>query len=55
MLDKTGRFSDWSRRPLSERQVAYAALDAEVLLRLFEHFGRPKAGDGENLDLWGTS
>jgi ATP-dependent Lhr-like helicase len=54
MLDKTEQVSDWSRRPLSERQVAYAALDAEVLLRLFEHFGRPQAGDGENLDLWAT-
>ena len=35
-------------------QVAYAALDPEVLLKLFEHFGRPTAGDGENLSLWGA-
>ena len=54
-LDKSEQVSDWSRRPLSERQVAYAALDAEVLLRLFEHFGSPAVGDGENLDLWSAS
>jgi len=53
-LDKSEQVSDWSMRPLSPRQVAYAALDAEVLLQLFEHFGRPAANDGENLDLWGT-
>lgn len=41
-LDKSEQLSDWSSRPLSERQLAYAALDAEVLLHLFEHFGRPK-------------
>ncbi|HRI06506.1 MAG TPA: DEAD/DEAH box helicase [Nannocystaceae bacterium] len=52
-LDKSEQVSDWSLRPLSPRQVAYAALDAEVLLALYERFGRPKAGDGENLALWG--
>jgi ribonuclease D len=51
-LDKTEQVSDWSRRPLDPRQVAYAALDAEVLLRLYEHFGRPSPGSGGNLDLW---
>ena len=54
-LDKSEQVSDWSQRPLSERQLAYAALDAEVLLKLFEHFGRPAAGDGENLSLWDAS
>jgi ATP-dependent Lhr-like helicase len=44
-LDKSEQVSDWSRRPLSEDQIAYAAFDAEVLLRLFEHFGRPVAGN----------
>jgi len=52
-LDKSEQVSDWSQRPLSDRQLAYAALDAEVLLRLFEHFGRPGPGDGENLFLSG--
>jgi ATP-dependent Lhr-like helicase len=54
-LDKTEQVSDWSQRPLSERQVAYAALDAEVLLQLYERFGRPGVGDGENLELWGKA
>ena len=35
-LDKAEQSGDWMRRPLSEAQIAYAALDAEVLLRLRE-------------------
>jgi ATP-dependent Lhr-like helicase len=31
-LDKTCQTSDWRRRPLTDAQVNYAALDAEVLL-----------------------
>jgi len=38
-LDKTQQTSDWTRRPLSPRQVAYAALDAEVLPALYRRFG----------------
>jgi ATP-dependent Lhr-like helicase len=38
-LDKSEQTSDWTRRPLSAAQVAYAALDAEVLLTLNEVFG----------------
>lgn len=30
--------SDWEARPLSERQMTYAALDAHVLLRLYDEF-----------------
>ena len=37
-LDKREQTGDWTRRPLSESQVTYAALDAEVLLRLFARF-----------------
>jgi ATP-dependent helicase Lhr and Lhr-like helicase len=37
-LDKREQTGDWTRRPLTESQVNYAALDAEVLLRLFAHF-----------------
>ena len=33
-LDKSVRMSDWSRRPLSARQVHYAALDAWVLVEI---------------------
>lgn len=35
-LDKAEQTSDWTRRPLTPRQIAYAALDAEVLLELNE-------------------
>ncbi|MCA9490390.1 MAG: DEAD/DEAH box helicase [Myxococcales bacterium] len=36
-MDKTQQTSDWSRRPLSASQLDYAAVDAEVLLRLHDH------------------
>jgi len=35
-LDKTEQTSDWSLRPLSRRQLAYAALDVEVLPPLWD-------------------
>lgn len=35
-LDKTYQVSCWSKRPLSKSQVLYAALDAFVLLELYE-------------------
>lgn len=34
-LDKTSRFTDWSRRPLSERQLAYALGDVVHLRDLY--------------------
>ena len=34
-LDKTETRSDWLQRPLSERQLEYAAKDAEFLLQLY--------------------
>ncbi|MCL2626228.1 MAG: hypothetical protein FWD46_05380 [Cystobacterineae bacterium] len=37
-LDKTEQTSNWQRRPLSKSQITYAALDAEVLLKLWEIF-----------------
>lgn len=36
VLDKTEQTSNWARRPLSERQRAYAAVDAEILLAVYE-------------------
>ena len=35
-LDKSEQTSNWARRPLSRRQVAYAALDVEVLPPLWD-------------------
>lgn len=35
-LDKTYQLSDWERRPLSEEQLLYAALDAYCLLEIYE-------------------
>ncbi|MEZ4329859.1 MAG: DEAD/DEAH box helicase [Polyangiales bacterium] len=43
-LDKREQTSDWTQRPLSDRQVAYAALDAEVLLQLVDRLGGSRAG-----------
>lgn len=35
-LDKTSRFTDWSRRPLSEAQKTYALADVTHLRRIYE-------------------
>ncbi len=37
-LDKAEQTSNWSRRPLDADQLSYAALDAEVLLALYDRF-----------------
>ncbi|MEX1368787.1 MAG: DEAD/DEAH box helicase [Nannocystaceae bacterium] len=50
-IDKTEQVSDWTQRPLSPSQLEYAALDAELLLRLYEHFERP-AAEPKNLQLF---
>uniref|UniRef100_H3GUX1 3'-5' exonuclease domain-containing protein n=1 Tax=Phytophthora ramorum TaxID=164328 RepID=H3GUX1_PHYRM len=34
-LDKRVRMSDWERRPLSQAQLQYAALDAHVLVQIY--------------------
>lgn len=36
-LDKSSRQSDWSRRPLDNRQLSYAALDSYSTLLLYEN------------------
>ena len=46
VLDKREQTGDWTRRPLTESQVAYAALDAEVLLRLYDRFQQEGAAGG---------
>ncbi|MCA8963080.1 MAG: ribonuclease D, partial [Planctomycetes bacterium] len=37
-VDKAEQVSDWTRRPLTRRQEAYAAMDVELLVRLVEVF-----------------
>lgn len=37
VLNKSSQQSDWSRRPLSPKQLDYAALDAVATLLLYEH------------------
>ena len=46
-LDKTSQFTDWSKRPLSEKQLTYALNDAiylkdiyKSIIRKLEHLGR---------------
>jgi ribonuclease D len=39
-LDKTSRFTDWSRRPLSDAQKAYALADVTHLRVIYEHLKR---------------
>ena len=34
-IDKTSRFTDWSKRPLSDRQIAYALDDVIFLAQLY--------------------
>lgn len=36
-LDKTSRFTDWSRRPLSDAQKTYALADVTHLRRIYEY------------------
>jgi len=36
-VDKTSRFTDWSRRPLSDAQKAYALADVTHLRGIYEH------------------
>lgn len=39
-LDKTSRFTDWSRRPLSEAQAAYALADVTHLRVIYEFLSK---------------
>lgn len=39
-LDKTSRFTDWSRRPLSEAQKTYALADVTHLRQIYEFLSR---------------
>jgi ribonuclease D len=39
-IDKSSRFTDWARRPLSERQIAYALSDVTHLRVVYENLRR---------------
>ena len=39
-IDKSSRFTDWSRRPLSDEQVAYALADVTHLRQIYEHLSQ---------------
>lgn len=36
-LDKTSRFTDWRRRPLSDKQLSYALADVTHLIEVYEY------------------
>ena len=52
-VDKGARFTDWSRRPLSERQIEYAIGDVTHLAKIFPRILKRlmKTGRGEWLDI----
>jgi ribonuclease D len=45
-LDKSSRFTDWSRRPLSDAQLAYALADVTHLRVIYEHLARELSRTG---------
>ena len=45
-LDKSSRFTDWSRRPLTERQVRYALADVVHLRTVYEGLQQRLASNG---------
>lgn len=51
-IDKGARFTDWSRRPLTERQIEYAIGDVTYLAKIFPRLLKKliKTGRGQWLD-----
>lgn len=45
-LDKSSRFTDWSRRPLSDKQKTYAVGDVTYLRDIYEHLAEKIAKSG---------
>lgn len=50
-LSKQEQTSDWSLRPLSAEQIAYARLDAEVAVSLYNYLAELEAKASRELDL----
>ncbi|MCE8535839.1 ribonuclease D [Ruegeria pomeroyi] len=47
-LDKTSRFTDWSRRPLTDAQKTYALADVTHLRQIYEHLAADLAKTGRS-------
>ncbi len=45
-VDKTSRFTDWSRRPLSDAQAKYALADVTHLREVYEYLATKLAESG---------
>lgn len=45
-IDKTSRFTDWRRRPLTDKQLAYALADVTHLMDVYEHLKDKLAQEG---------
>src|SRR5712671_8220500 len=45
-LDKSSRFTDWSHRPLTERQITYALADVVHLRTVYERLQQRRASNG---------
>lgn len=45
-IDKSSRFTDWSRRPLSDRQLAYALADVTHLRPVYESLAKQLSAKG---------
>jgi ribonuclease D len=45
-VDKSTRFTDWSRRPLSDKQLRYALGDVTHLKRIYQHLRSELDGSG---------
>jgi hypothetical protein len=50
-LSKQEQTSDWSIRPLSDAQIAYARLDAEIAVFLYNYLSELEAKASQELDL----
>ncbi len=47
-IDKSSRFTDWSQRPLSERQIAYALADVTHLRDVYKALSRQLQAEGRS-------
>jgi ribonuclease D len=45
-IDKSSRFTDWSRRPLTDAQLAYALSDVTHLVQVYERLSAQLAANG---------